>query len=149
MHETAFYIMKLADSAQSAASDITELKKAETLKEPHETVQKKGTKERKERKRIRARQGERERDIVVRAGDRVCQGVGVVQLRATLEWHSQCVEQAEEREVERNRAEGMLARGAPSKSDIWRSAGLTVKFPVKLLPRRSALPRRAGKLTRK
>lgn len=38
VHESAFCIMKLADSAQSAASDITELKKAETLKEPHETV---------------------------------------------------------------------------------------------------------------
>lgn len=37
IHETAFYIMKLADSAQFAASNVTEFKKAETLKEPHET----------------------------------------------------------------------------------------------------------------
>lgn len=38
IHETAFCIMKLADSAQFAASDVTELKKAETLKELHKTV---------------------------------------------------------------------------------------------------------------
>lgn len=79
----------------------------------------------------------------------MCHGVGVVQLRATLEWHSHCVEQAEQRDVAGPGDGGLLARGAPSKSDIWRAAGLTVNFPVKLLPRRSALPRRAGKLTRK
>lgn len=82
----------------------------------------------------------------------MCHGVGVVQLRATLKWHSHCVEQAEQRDVAGTGGwwhGGLVARGAPSKSDIWRAAGLTVKFPVKLLPRRSALPRRAGKLTRK
>lgn len=46
IHETAFCIMKLADAAPLAASDVAGLKKAETLKEPHEMYESRKRRER-------------------------------------------------------------------------------------------------------